>query len=100
MSERGGTITVSTRSEGELVIIEFADTGPGMAEPARVFDPFYTTRPVGQGIGLGLSACYGIIQQHGGKISGRNRDEGGAIFQVDLPAVAQGTEFAQAQAAK
>ena len=100
MSERGGTITVSTRSERELVIIEFADTGPGMAEPARVFDPFYTTRPVGQGIGLGLSACYGIIQQHGGKISGRNRDEGGAIFQIDLPAVAQGTEFAQAQAAK
>jgi signal transduction histidine kinase len=87
MSERGGTITVSTRSEGDLVIIQFADTGPGMAEPARVFDPFYTTRPVGQGIGLGLSACYGIIQQHGGKITGRNRDEGGAIFQIDLPAV-------------
>lgn len=100
MSERGGTITVSTRSEGGLVIIQFADTGPGMAEPARVFDPFYTTRPVGQGIGLGLSACYGIIQQHGGKISGRNRDEGGAIFQIDLPAVSQHAGFAQAHAAQ
>jgi signal transduction histidine kinase len=101
MSERGGTMTVSTRSERELVSIQFADTGPGMAEPDRVFDPFYTTRPVGQGIGLGLSACYGIIQQHGGKISGRNRDEGGAIFQIDLPAVSQSAgEFAQAHAAQ
>jgi signal transduction histidine kinase len=101
MSERGGTITISTRSEGDLVTIQFADTGPGMAEPDRVFDPFYTTRPVGQGIGLGLSACYGIIQQHGGKISGRNHETGGAIFQIDLPAVSQtaGTEFAQAHAA-
>ena len=101
MSERGGTLTVSTRSEGELIAIQFADTGPGMAEPDRVFDPFYTTRPVGQGIGLGLSACYGIIQQHGGKISGRNGETGGAIFQIDLPAVSQiaGTEFAQAHAA-
>jgi signal transduction histidine kinase len=102
MSERGGTLTISTRSEQELVIIQFADTGPGMVEPARVFDPFYTTRPVGQGIGLGLSACYGIVQQHGGKISGRNRDTGGAIFQIELPALPHGSSegFAQAQAAK
>jgi two-component system NtrC family sensor kinase len=102
MSERGGTLTISTRSEQDLVIIQFADTGPGMVEPARVFDPFYTTRPVGQGIGLGLSACYGIVQQHGGKISGRNRDTGGAIFQIDLPALSHSSSegFAQAQAAK
>jgi len=102
MSERGGTITVSTRSEGNLVIVQFTDTGPGIAEPERVFDPFYTTRPVGQGIGLGLSACYGIIQEHGGKITGRNRDVGGAIFQIDLPA-AQPTAaaaFSQAHSAK
>jgi two-component system NtrC family sensor kinase len=101
MSEHGGTLTISTRSEADLVIIQFADTGPGMVEPERVFDPFYTTRPVGQGIGLGLSACYGIIQQHGGKIKGSNRQTGGAIFQVDLPALSQlaETEFAQARAA-
>ena len=102
MSGHGGTITVSTRAEGDLVVIQFADTGPGMAEPGRVFDPFYTTRPVGQGIGLGLSACYGIIQQHGGRITCRNRDEGGAIFQIDLPAAQQAAAagFAQGQAAK
>jgi two-component system NtrC family sensor kinase len=102
MSERGGTITVSTRSDGDLVIIQFTDTGPGIAEPARVFDPFYTTRPVGQGIGLGLSACYGIIQEHGGKITGRNGDAGGAIFQIDLPAAqpTAASAFAQAHGAK
>jgi signal transduction histidine kinase len=99
MSERGGTITVSTRSERDLVIIQFADTGPGMVEPDRVFDPFYTTRPVGQGIGLGLSACYGIIQQHGGKIKGSNRETGGAIFQIELPAVPQTASAVLAQAA-
>ena len=102
MSERGGSITISTRLDGDLVIIQFTDTGPGIAEPARVFDPFYTTRPVGQGLGLGLSACYGIIQEHGGKISGRNREVGGAIFQIELPAVqtTAATAIAQAQSAK
>jgi signal transduction histidine kinase len=86
MSQRGGTLTVSTQAEKDKVRIQFADTGPGMLEPERVFDPFYTTRPVGQGTGLGLSACYGIIQEHGGKISCRNRSEGGAVFIVELPA--------------
>ena len=57
-----------------------------MTEPDRVFDPFYTTRPVGQGTGLGLSMCYGVVQEHGGKISCKNRDEGGAIFLIELPA--------------
>jgi signal transduction histidine kinase len=86
MSQRGGTLTVSTQAEKDKVRIQFADTGPGMLEPERVFDPFYTTRPVGQGTGLGLSACYGIIQEHGGKISCRNRSEGGAVFIIELPA--------------
>lgn len=99
MSERGGTITISTRAQGNLVTIQFADTGPGMVEPERVFDPFYTTRPVGQGIGLGLSACYGIIQQHGGKIKASNRETGGAIFQIDLPAAPQTAAVPLAQAA-
>jgi signal transduction histidine kinase len=58
-----------------------------MQEPERVFDPFYTTRPVGQGPGLGLSVCYGIIQEHNGKITCQNRPEGGAIFRIELPAV-------------
>jgi len=102
MSDRGGTLTVSTRAEGSLVKIQFADTGPGMLQPERVFDPFYTTRPVGQGTGLGLSACYGIIQEHGGKITCRNRSEGGAVFAIELPALSTApiVQHAQAHAAK
>jgi signal transduction histidine kinase len=95
----GGVLTIATRLRGGSVLIQFSDNGPGMAEPDRVFDPFYTTRPVGQGTGLGLSMCYGIIQEHGGKISCRNNDEGGAIFLIELPAVVSvRTEESQAQA--
>src|SRR6266496_5513982 len=85
MSCRGGTLTLTTSVAGNQINAEFSDTGPGIMEPDRVFDPFYTTRPVGQGSGLGLSACYGIIQEHGGKITCRNRDEGGASFLIELP---------------
>jgi signal transduction histidine kinase len=100
MSESGGTLTVSTQSGPKAVTIQFADDGPGMLEPERVFDPFYTTRPIGQGTGLGLSACYGIIQEHGGKIACHNRDEGGAVFIIELPAFSMTAEHAQAHAAK
>jgi signal transduction histidine kinase len=58
-----------------------------MQQPERVFDPFYTTRPIGQGRGLGLSVCYGIIQEHNGTITCQNQPEGGAIFRIELPAV-------------
>jgi signal transduction histidine kinase len=87
MTDSGGTLTVSARLQHTSVVLEFCDDGPGMTEPARVFDPFYTTRPVGQGPGLGLSVCYGIIQEHNGKITCQNRPEGGAIFRIELPAV-------------
>jgi signal transduction histidine kinase len=85
LTETGGTLTVTAGLEDSLVVLEFSDNGPGMQEPDRVFDPFYTTRPVGQGPGLGLSVCYGIIQEHNGKITCRNRSEGGAIFRIELP---------------
>ena len=85
LSESGGKLTVSTRLHDHFVRLEFVDDGPGMQEPGRVFDPFYTTRPVGQGTGLGLSVCYGIIQEHNGKIMCQNQPEGGAIFRIDLP---------------
>lgn len=85
MSEKGGIVKVTTRLENELVVMEFSDDGPGIQSPERVFDPFYTTRPVGQGAGLGLSVCYGIIQEHKGKIACYNRPEGGATFRIELP---------------
>jgi two-component system NtrC family sensor kinase len=86
MKETGGVLTVRTRRLDEAVVLEFSDDGPGAQEPDRVFDPFYTTKPVGQGTGLGLSACYGIIQEHSGKIMCQNRPEGGATFRIELPA--------------
>jgi signal transduction histidine kinase len=85
MAEGGGTLTVSTRQREGLVVLEFSDDGPGAAHPERVFDPVYS-RAVGQGTGLGLSACYGIIQEHNGKILCQNRPEGGASFRIELPA--------------
>lgn len=89
MTPKGGTLVVSTRLDDNRVWLDFSDDGPGIQEPDRVFDPFYTTRPVGHGSGLGLSACYGIIHDHQGKIRCQNRPEGGATFRIDLPLVAQ-----------
>lgn len=102
MEERHqGKLSLTTRGAAHTVAIEFSDDGPGMQNPGKVFDPFYTTRPVGQGIGLGLSMCYGIVQEHGGKITCRNRQDGGAIFLIELPAAdAKQDLHAQAQAAK
>ena len=91
----GGGLVVRTRREGPNIVLEFADTGPGLAEPNRIFDPFYSTKPLGKGTGLGLSACYGIVQEHGGQISAWNRPEGGATFRIELP-VAQNAPAAVA----
>jgi signal transduction histidine kinase len=86
-SHEGGVLTVKTARDRGTVIILFSDTGPGIKEPHRVFDPFYTTKPVGKGTGLGLSICFGIVQEHAGKILCYNAQTGGAVFRVELPAV-------------
>ena len=83
----GGTLTIRTSRDRGNVVLLFSDTGPGIKEPHRVFDPFYTTKPVGKGTGLGLSICYGIVQEHGGKILCYNGQNRGAVFRVELPAV-------------
>jgi PAS domain S-box-containing protein len=82
---RGGSLKVRVYAHEGNVITEFQDSGPGIKEPNRIFDPFYTTKSVGKGTGLGLSICYGIIKEHGGDISARNRESGGAVIQVRLP---------------
>jgi len=80
-----GRLEVQTREEDGYVIIEFHDSGPGIREPKRIFDPFYTTKAVGKGTGLGLSICYGIVKEHGGEISAENQADGGAVITVKLP---------------
>jgi signal transduction histidine kinase len=86
LGDHGGTITVRTYAKDTDVILEVIDTGSGISEPNRVFDPFYTTKGLGKGPGLGLSVCYGIISDHKGEITAENMPEGGARFRVSLPA--------------
>lgn len=85
-------LEVTTRYRDGRVVIEFADTGPGIAPEHlhRVFDPFFTTKQIGEGTGLGLSISYGIVRDHGGTITGGNRTGGGACFTVELPAAGSG----------
>jgi len=85
----GGVLRVEARQENSEVVIEFSDSGPGMSDPQRVFDPFYTTKPIGKGTGLGLSVTYGVIQDHQGQINCLNKPEGGAIFTLRFPVASQ-----------
>ncbi|QHQ34984.1 sensor histidine kinase [Algicella marina] len=87
-------IRIAIRHEGRRVLLEVADCGPGLTASGDVFDPFYTTKPVGKGLGLGLSISYGIVQSFGGKISGRN-GERGAVFTVELAAGGAGEVAAE-----
>ena len=84
-SSTEGDLWVRTAMEGDRLVIEFTDSGPGVKDTSRVFDPFYTTKPVGKGTGLGLSICYGIITEHGGTIRVRNVSTRGACFTIELP---------------
>jgi PAS domain S-box-containing protein len=85
---RDGTIRIETsKIAAEKAEIRVKDTGPGIPEEiqCRIFDPFYTTKPVGKGTGLGLSVCLGIIRDHGGSIDVESRVGEGATFIVRLP---------------
>jgi C4-dicarboxylate-specific signal transduction histidine kinase len=83
-------ITVRTGERDQQAWVEVQDNGPGVPrdDEPKLFQPFFTTKPVGEGTGLGLSVSYGIIQSHGGTIGYRPGDEGGAIFYFSLPVMA------------
>ena len=85
----GGRIVVSTSTaEDGSVIAEITDTGIGIAPEnvAKIYDPFYTTKGVGQGTGLGLAVSYGIVQEHAGRISVDSTPGDGTTFKITLPA--------------
>jgi two-component system NtrC family sensor kinase len=82
---RPGKLKIRVYCEKSDVCAQFADDGPGIKDPKRIFDPFYTTKNVGKGTGLGLSICYGIVKEHGGDITAHNGSEGGAVIEVRLP---------------
>jgi PAS domain S-box-containing protein len=84
----GGRITISTgMAEDGSLVAEIADTGIGIAPEnvAKIYDPFYTTKGVGQGTGLGLAVSYGIVQEHTGRISVDSIPGQGTTFRITLP---------------
>ncbi len=85
--EQRGTITVRTGCDTTQAWIEVSDTGRGIAPAAmqRIFEPFYTTKPVGKGTGLGLSLSYDIVKKHGGRIDVSSEVGVGTTFRVSLP---------------
>jgi len=83
-----GKLKIRIFRENGHVCTQFADDGPGIKDPKRIFDPFYTTKSVGKGTGLGLSICYGIVKEHGGDITAHNGPESGAVMEVRLPVAA------------
>jgi two-component system cell cycle sensor histidine kinase/response regulator CckA len=104
---RGGEVRITTRNarvevdslrdravilKGDYVVIEVADSGHGIPEGKlnKIFEPFYTTKQVGEGTGLGLSTAYGIIKQTGGFIFADSPEEQGAVFTIYLPAYEKG----------
>jgi two-component system, NtrC family, sensor kinase len=92
--EGNGTITISTGFDDSEAWVAIADTGCGIAPENlnRIFDPFYTTKPVGQGTGLGLSVSHSIVRKHGGRIDVDSEPGKGTRFTVRLPLPARGAE--------
>jgi len=89
----GGTLRVEAEAVGDMIRIAFSDDGPGIPEDnlKGIFDPFFTTKGVGKGTGLGLSICYGIIQEHSGRLYATSGRREGATFVVELPIVSDNT---------
>ncbi len=87
--EGKGTLTLTTRlaPSGDRIVVEIADTGPGIPEDIlkHIFEPFFTTKEEGKGTGLGLSMVYGIIEDHGGKITAKSKVGSGTTLIIELP---------------
>ena len=82
----GGSIAIHTYNRDEEFVIELKDSGPGIPEADlnRIFDPFFTSKKP-MGMGVGLTICHGIIEEHRGKMTAANAPEGGAVFTITLP---------------
>src|SRR5436190_1018769 len=81
------TILISTKKIGEKVFISVKDNGNGISQKIvdKIFQPFFTTKPTGQGTGLGLSLAYDIIKAHGGEIKVETKEGDGSTFIIQLP---------------
>jgi len=83
----GGTLIFRVSQRGNRVLIEVEDTGHGIppGDVSKIFEPFFTTKEVGKGTGLGLAVCYGIVSEHGGRISVHSSVGKGTTFSIFLP---------------
>jgi signal transduction histidine kinase len=92
-AEKGRNLTVRTRRRGEVVEIQVVDDGPGIAGDvkAKIFDWFFTTKPPGEGTGLGLAVSREILQAHGGNLRLEDTPGGGATFILEIPRERRGT---------
>ena len=79
-------------SSGETVSLTVRDNGNGIEDLDQLFEPFYTTKRPGDGVGLGLAISSGIVTDHGGRLTARNVEGGGAVFEMRLPIMAPNTE--------
>ena len=86
-----GSLLIKTELISDTIQISFIDDGPGITEAnlVHLFDPFFSTRGFGQGTGLGLSVCYGIITEHNGQIYAKSQPGKGSVFTIELPVVAE-----------
>jgi PAS domain S-box-containing protein len=84
-----GNLQIKTEKSNDKIIVSFTDDGPGISKDnlSKIFNPFFTTRQVGEGTGLGLSICHGIIIEHGGKIYAESKEGKGATFYIELPII-------------
>jgi two-component system, NtrC family, sensor kinase len=85
--EASGKITIGGRCEDDWAVVQITDNGPGIPDEnlTKVFDPFYTTKPVGQGVGLGLTTALNIIKMHNGTITVTSDKKNPTTFTVRLP---------------
>ncbi len=83
----GGTLSVTTSGDNDNVLVEITDTGTGIREEHldKIFDSFFTTKGEVKGVGLGLSVCYGFIEDHGGDIEVKSQVGEGTTFTISLP---------------
>jgi signal transduction histidine kinase len=95
---KGGWLTIATRRTGDEAVVDVSDTGIGIPSEqlSRIYDPFFTTKPIGKGTGLGLSITYGIVQEHGGTIACASAAGQGTTFTLVLPGADRAREATRA----
>lgn len=86
VTDGGSVLSIAAHGDGDSVVVVLQDDGPGLRDPQRIFDPFYTTKPVGSGTGLGLTIVHRFMEEVGGTIEATNAPEGGALFRLRIPA--------------